>query len=104
MSPEELLDIKLKAFTDEEDAKTLNLLKEIVEKSDNFESANTYKDIAAVPEMILQISEFISDKDNLAKMSIRDAASFILLLKEFSAKLKPLYIKVLLYKEMNKHD
>lgn len=104
MSPEELLNIKLNAFTDEDDKKILDLLKEIGEKSNNFESANTYKDIEAVPEMLSTISEFVSDKNNLANMPIRDTASFILAMKEFSAKLKPLYIKVLLYKEMKKND
>ena len=99
----ELLSMKLNAFEDEDDAKRLEFMKEIGE-SKNSKTTATAQDIEAIPQMLEEISDFISKNGANAfeKLGLRESCNFVLIMKEFAQKLKPIYIKVLLYKELMK--
>lgn len=99
----DILNLKRKAFTDQEAAKKLNLLNNIV-ISKNFEESDFAKDMLAIPDMMECIQHFFeAHADDVVNiLGIDYISEYMLAIQEFATRLKPLYVR-LLVEEMSKN-
>lgn len=99
----DILSLKRKAFTDQEAAKKLNLLNNIV-ISKNFEESDFAKDMLAIPDMMEAIQHYFEahSDDVVNILGIDYITEYMVAIQEFATRLKPLYVR-LLYEEMLKN-
>ena len=99
----DILNLKRKAFTDQEAAKKLDLLCNMVMVKD-VEETDFFKDMAAVPDMMESINHFLETKghDAIDILGINYITEYMLAIQEFAARLKPLYVRLLI-EEMSKN-
>ena len=100
----DILNLKRKAFTDQEAAKKLNLLYNMVTVKD-FEKSDFAKDMLAIPDMMEGIQHFFEANadDALSILGIDYITEYMVAIQEFAARLKPLYVRLLIYEEMSKN-
>ena len=99
----DILNLKRKAFTDQEAAKKLELLNNMVIAKD-FEKSDFAKDMLAIPDMMEAIQHFfeMNADDVLSILGIDYISEYMLAIQEFATRLKPLYIRILV-EEMSKN-
>lgn len=99
----DILNLKRKAFTDQEAAKKLDLLCNMVMVKD-VEETDFFKDMAAVPDMMGSINHFLETNGNDAIdiLGINYITEYMVAIQEFAIRLKPLYVR-LLVEEMSKN-
>ena len=100
----DILNLKRKAFTDQEAAKKLYLLNNMVMAKD-FNESDFAKDMLAIPDMMEAIHHFfeVHADDSVDILGIDYMAEYGVAIQEFATKLKPLYIRLLIYEEMQKN-
>ena len=99
----DILNLKHKAFTDQEAAKKLNLLNNMVTTKD-FEKSDFARDMLAIPDMMEYIQHFFEahPDDILSILGIDYIAEYMVAIQEFANRLKPLYVRLLI-EEMSKN-
>lgn len=75
----------------------LELTREIMAYSDNYENAPSFKSVKEGPMMIEEILNQINESPN--NISPNDLCEFILALKNMSERIKPIYIRMMICKE-----
>lgn len=100
----DILNLKRKAFTDQEAAKKLELLNNMV-MAKNFEESDFAKDMLAIPDMMEGIHHFfkVNPEDAVNILGIDYISEYMVAIQEFATRLKPLYIRLLIYEEMLKN-
>lgn len=93
----DILNLKRKAFTDQEAAKKLNLLYNMVTVKD-FEKSDFAKDMLAIPDMMEGIQHFFEAHadDALSILGIDYITEYMVAIQEFATRLKPLYVRILI--------
>ena len=99
----DILNLKRKAFTDQEAAKKLELINNIAMTKD-FEKSDFVKDMFAIPDMMEAIQRFFEANadDAVSILGINYITEYMVAIQEFATRLKPLYVR-LLYEEMLKN-
>ncbi len=99
----DILNLKRKAFTDQEAAKKLNLLNNMVMAKD-FKESDFAKDMLAIPDMMEAIHHFFeaNAEDAVNILGIDYMAEYGVAIQEFATRLKPLYVRLLI-EEMSKN-
>lgn len=87
-----------------DDSKRIDVLNDLVENKNNMEESDVIKDMKEIPQMMEEIMRCMSSEDMLSQFGITNFCSYVLALKEFSNKLKPLYIKCLMIKRGNENE
>ena len=75
----------------------LELTKEIISYGKNYEASPSFKSVREAPMMLEEIMNLINEDPD--SISGNDLCEFILALKNMSERIKPVYIRMMLYKE-----
>lgn len=84
----------------DEEIKTYALMYEMMVYKDNVEESPSNKSITELSTMIDYIVNTVGKEDGIIeKIGVREYAKFIIALRECSDKIKPIYLRILMYME-----